>query len=130
MEGEYHCTPHRGIDGLTPLDKWAQTGERVIYPDLHDDLDDLFLFEDERRVYRDCTVRLQGRIYEVDAALVGQKVTLRYDPTAPASRPLKVVCTGSDAGLAHPVDTTANAHRFDPDHGGVRFTRPDRQEDA
>ena len=125
VEGEYHCRPHRGIDGLTPLDKWAQTSERVTYPDLHDDLDDLFLFEQERRVYRDCTVRLHGRIYEVDAALVGQKVTLRHDPTAPVSRPLKVVCAGSDAGLAHPVDTTANAHRFDPGHGGIRFAKPE-----
>lgn len=128
VEGEYHCRPHRGIDGLTPLDKWARTSERVTYPDLHDDLDDLFLFEDERRVYRDCTVRLHGRIYEVDAALVGQKVTLRHDPTAPVSRPLKVVCAGSDAGLAHPVDTTANAHRFDPDHGGIRFAKPEPED--
>ena len=125
VEGDYHCMPHRGIDGLTPLDKWAQTGERVRYLDLHHDLDDLFLFEARRRVYTDCTVRLHSRIYEVDAALVGQRVTLRHDPTAPADRPLKVVWNGSDAGLARPVDVTANAHRFDPGHGGIRFTKPE-----
>ena len=124
VEGDYHCRPHRGIDGLTPLDKWARTSEQVRYLDPYHDLEDLFLFEDQRRVYADCTVRLDSRIYEVEAALVGQKVTLRYDPAAPADRPLKVVWNGSDAGLARPVDVTANAHRFDPSHGGIRFTKP------
>ena len=54
-------------------------------PDL--DLDDLFLFEAKRRVMKDRTVSLHGRLYEVDAILVGQSITLRYDPQAPASRP-------------------------------------------
>jgi len=125
VEGEYHRTPHRGIDGLTPLDRWARTADRVRYPDLHDGFDDLFLFEDERVVHRDCTVRLNNRIYEVDAALTGRKVTLRHDPAAPPGRPLKVTFDGRDAGLAHPVDAVANARRFDPGRGGVRFARPE-----
>ena len=55
------------------------------------DLDDLFLFEAKRRVMKDRTVSLHGRLYEVDAVLVGETVTLRYDPDArllgPSSRP-------------------------------------------
>ena len=125
VEGEYHRTPHRGLDGMTPLDKWARTGDRVRLPDLHDDFDDLFLFEDERLVHRDCTVRLHNRIHEVDAALTGKRVILRHDPTAPRDRPLKVTFDGRDAGVAHPVDTAANARRFEPGQGGVRFTRPE-----
>jgi hypothetical protein len=40
----------------------------------------MFLFEQKRRVQRDRTVSLDGLLYEVDAALVGDVVFLRYDP--------------------------------------------------
>ncbi|MCY3981982.1 MAG: Mu transposase C-terminal domain-containing protein [Alphaproteobacteria bacterium] len=78
------------------------------YPDATLDLDDLFLFEARRRVYKDRTVSLNGRVYEVDTLLVGQKVTLRYDPEAPPSRPLDVVHDGKPAGKAtHAYANTA-----------------------
>ena len=38
-------SPHRGLDGRTPLDQWALAGHDVRYPDPGTDLDDLFLFE-------------------------------------------------------------------------------------
>ena len=108
VEGEYHQSPHRGLDGRTPLDQWALAGENVRYPDPSTDLDDLFLFEAKRRVTNDRTVSLHGRLYEVDAALVGQTVTLRYDPNAPPARPLKVVHNAHPAGLATGLDAYAN----------------------
>ena len=108
VEGEYHRSPHRGLDGRTPLDQWALAGENVRYPDPHLDLDDLFLFEAKRRVMKDRTVSLNARLYEVDAHLVGQLVTLRYDPDAPPSRPLEVVHDGSSAGQATRLDAYAN----------------------
>ena len=91
VEGEYHQSPHRGLDGRTPLDQWALAGHNVRYPDRSLDLDDLFLFEAKRRVMKDRTVSLHGRLYEVDAVLVGETVTLRYDPDAPPARPIEVV---------------------------------------
>ena len=108
VEGEYHQSPHRGLDGRTPLDQWALAGHNVRYPDPHLDLDDLFLFEAKRRVMKDRTVSLHGRLYEVDAHLVGQTVTLRYDPEAPPSRPIAVVHDGNSAGLATRLDAYAN----------------------
>ena len=66
-------------------------------------------FEDECRADRDD--RGVGRIvciYEVDAILVGQSITLRYDPQAPASRPLQVRHDGRPAGLATRLDAYAN----------------------
>ena len=108
VEGEYHLSPHRGLDGRTPLDQWALAGENVRYPDPCTDLDDLFLFEAKRRVMKDRTVSLNGRLYEVDAHLVGQLVTLRYDPEAPPSRPIEVVCDGKPAGTATRLDAYAN----------------------
>ena len=108
IEGEYHHTPHRGLEGRTPLEQWALASGAVRYPDATMDLDDLFLFEARRRVYKDRTVSLNGRVYEVDTLLIGQKVTLRYDPEAPPSRPLEVVHDGKPAGKARRLDAYAN----------------------
>jgi transposase InsO family protein len=106
IEGEYHQSPHRGLDGKTPLEQWALVGDQVRFPDAN--LDELFLFEVKRRVLNDRTVSLNGRAYEVDAVLVGETVTLRYDPAAPPTRPLAVVHQGQAAGQATPLDTYAN----------------------
>ena len=108
VEGEYHLSPHRGLDGRTPLDQWALAGHNVRYPDPGLNLDDLFLFEAKRRVMKDRTVSLNGRLYEVDAVLVGQTVTLRYDPDAPPSRPIEVVHDAKPAGTATRLDAYAN----------------------
>ena len=108
IEGEYHHTPHRGLEGRTPLEQWALASGALRYPDATLDLDDLFLFEARRRVHKDRTVSLNGRVYEVDPLLVGEKVTLRYDPEAPPSRPLDVVHDGKPAGKATRLDAYAN----------------------
>ena len=87
------------------------------------DLDELFLFEDQRKVQNDRTVSLHGQVYEVDASLIGQRVTLRYDPTQPEA-PVQVVHNGQLIEQARRVDLYANCfvkrHRrtgaLDPDH--------------
>ena len=108
IEGEYHQAPHRGLGGQTPLDRWARTGTDVRYPDAGMDLDDLFLFEAKRRVMKDRTLSLNGRLYEADAVLVGETVTVRYDPHAPPTRPLQLLHDGQPAGLATRLDAYAN----------------------
>ena len=108
VEGEYHHTPHRGLEGRTPLEQWALAGAAVRYPDATTDLHDLFLFEAKRRVHKDRTVSLHGRLYEVDPLLVGENVILRYDPQAPPNRPLDVVHDGKSAGHATRLDAYAN----------------------
>ncbi len=108
LEGEYHRTPHRGIDGQTPLERWAQHADAVRFPEPTLDLDDLFLFEAKRKVQKDRTVSLHGIIYEIDAALVGEKVTLRYEPGTPPGRPIQVWHEGQQFQLAKPVDVYAN----------------------
>jgi transposase InsO family protein len=108
IEGEYHHTPHRGLGGLTPLEQWAHTGEEVRFPEPTLDLNELFLFEAKRKVQKDRTVSLNGVVYEVDAALVGETVTLRFDPAAPPQRPLQVCHQGRQSGLARVVETYAN----------------------
>ena len=107
-EGEYHHTPHRGLDGQTPLERWAQSADQVRFPEPTLDLDDLFLFEAARKVQKDRTISLGGIVYEVDAALVGERVTLRYDPAAAAGKPVQVWHDGCQIQLARPVDLYAN----------------------
>ena len=116
VEGEYHQAPHRGLDGDSPLDRWAAAGADVRYPDPGPGFDDVFLFEDRRRVMKDRTVSLDGRLYEVDAVLVGRTVVLRHDPAAPPGRPLQVVLDGKPAGEATVLDAYANT--------AVRRVRP------
>jgi transposase InsO family protein len=108
VEGEYHHSPHRGLDGLTPLERWAQTAQQVRFPEPELDLDALFLFEAIRKVAKDRTVSLNGTLYEVDAALIGERVTLRYDPSAPSGRPIEVCQADNTRQLAKPVDAYAN----------------------
>ncbi len=108
VEGEYHQAPHRGLEDQTPLDRWAMSAERVRLPGAHMDLDALFLFELKRRVQRDRTVSLNGTLFEADAALIGQNVTLRYDPGAPASRGVELWHESAFVGRATPLDAYAN----------------------
>ena len=133
IEGEYHQTPHHGLDGETPLERWAQTAEQVRFPEPTLDLDDLFLFEAKRKVNKDRTVSLAGILYEVAAELVGAKVTLRYDPLAPPGRALQVWHEGRQIQLAKPVDLSANcfAKRNASTPAGLKLHElvdPDEQE--
>jgi transposase InsO family protein len=105
VETEYHRAPHRGLDGETPLDRWAREGSEVRYLDA--DLDDLFLSEARRKVHKDRTVSLNGVVYEVDATLVGSTVTLRFDPSLPG-RTIQVWANGQKVQDARVVDLYAN----------------------
>jgi hypothetical protein len=59
--------------------------------------------------------------YEVDAVLVDQAVTLRYDPERP-DKPILVVHNGITMQEAKPVDVHANCFvKRNPDEQGVRF---------
>jgi putative transposase len=107
VESEYHQTPHRGLDETTPLDAWAMRSGDVRVPGPELDLREMFLFEQKRRVQRDRTVSLDGLLYEVDAALVGEAVVLRYDPSKRGA-PIDVWHGGKKVHTARVVDAYAN----------------------
>jgi transposase InsO family protein len=106
VEIEYHRTRHR-ILNETPLDCWANIGQRVRYPEPGVDLTDLFLFESKRKVQKDRTISLNGMIYEIDASLVGETVTLRYNP-AEQGKTIEVCHNNQFIQEAKLVDTYAN----------------------
>lgn len=107
VEADYHMSPHKGLDGLTPLDRWAMAADEVRLPGPDCDLDELFLFELNRKVQKDRTISLLGVVYELDASLVGQTVTLRFDPSR-LGRPIDVYFKGRKIQKAKPVDAYAN----------------------
>lgn len=119
VEAEYHQAPHRGLEDQTPLDRWAISADQVRLADPTIDLDALFLFEAKRRVQRDRTVSLNGTLFEVDAALIGETVTLRYDPVAPASRGVELWHEGVFVARATALDAYANCfvRRHRPSQG-------------
>lgn len=124
IEGEYHHNPHRGLEGATPLERWAASADSVRYPDPDAELDELFLFEAKRKVQSDRTVSLDGRLFEVDACLIGERVTLRYDPSRPDGS-VTVVHEGKIIERARQVDLYANCfvkrHRYT---GALQSDRP------
>jgi transposase InsO family protein len=126
VEGEYHQSPHKGLDGMTPLDRWMIAGSdvRLVGPDC--DLDEMFLFEQKRRVQRDRTISLHGVVYEVDASLVGETVTLRFDPSR-HGRPVDVYFKGRKIERAKRVDLYANCF-VRRDHT-TKALHPDRRLD-
>jgi putative transposase len=52
---------------------------------------------------------LNGKLFEVDATLVGSKVTLRYNPSKPDAS-IQVVHEGKFIEMARQVDIYANCH--------------------
>jgi hypothetical protein len=78
---------------------------RIPGPEL--DLREIFLFEQKRRVHKDRTVSLDGVLYEVDAALVGEVVSLHYDPSKRGA-PIDVWHRGKKISTARVVDAYAN----------------------
>jgi hypothetical protein len=71
------------------------------------DLREMFLFEQKRKVYKDRTLSLEGVAYEVDAALVGEMVTVRFDP-AKKGAPVDIWHGGRKVQTARVVDAYAN----------------------
>ena len=94
---------------MTPLQQWAQTGEAVRFPEPGLDLDDLFLFEAQRKVQKDRTVSLNGVVYE-GRCRPGWRESdpaLRSPPPRP-NTPYRVCHKGKPIELARPVQTYAN----------------------
>lgn len=107
VEGEYHQSPHKGLEGTTPLDAWAMRSSDVRVPGPELDLGEMLLLETKRRVHKDRTLSLDGVVYEVDAALVGEMVTVRFDPDKRGA-PVDVWHGGRKVQSARVVDAYAN----------------------
>ena len=103
---EYHQRPH-GTLKCSPLEK-RLTGENACrrVPEIAD-MEALFRMERRCRVYKDGTIRLKTRVFEVPGCLPGQRVNVYFTPWD-----LSHVYYGDEMQLARPIDLVANALRF------------------
>jgi transposase InsO family protein len=106
IEGNYHVTPHRGIEGETPLDRWLRLSGGIRPLGREVDLDELFWDQTTRRVAKDGTLSLHGRILEAGPTLIGQRVTVRFDPFD--LRRVVIITPDEQTQQAFPVDLEAN----------------------
>lgn len=106
LQSVYHVRLHEGI-GMTPAERFARGAAQVPPLDPHLDLARLFYAEVFRVVRKDGTVRLDNGLYEVDLALRGLEVRLRFDPWSLAR--VEVDYRGQSFGLARLVDRHLNS---------------------
>ena len=90
----------------TPIERFERGGpHRGVDPER---LRDAFRWSVTRKVTRTATVPLEGNAYGVDAALVGRRVELRYDPEDLTR--IEVFLDGRPAGVATPFVTRRHVH--------------------
>ncbi|MDQ4033824.1 MAG: DDE-type integrase/transposase/recombinase, partial [Actinomycetota bacterium] len=77
VEQVYHRRPHTET-GQPPLARWLAPGPPTL--PTREALHEAFLWSERRTVTKTATVSLHGNTYEVDAALVGHRVELVFDP--------------------------------------------------
>jgi hypothetical protein len=78
LEAEYHQTPHGGLDGQTPWERFE--ADRELLRPAPENLEALMRTRVLRKVARDRTVRLDGRLYETPDGWTGETVEVLYDP--------------------------------------------------
>jgi len=76
VDETYHVRIH-GTTGQTPLDRYVLDAKALRKAPDH--LPDHFRKQEVRRVNNDRTVKLDNRLFEAPAGLVGQQVTLRFE---------------------------------------------------
>jgi putative transposase len=105
VEGVYHHATHSET-GTTPMQRLtAGPPPAVPGPEL---LREAFLWSETRTVTKTATVNLHSNLYEVDAALVGRKVELIFDPFDLAV--IEVRWNNRPMGHAVPVRIGRHAH--------------------
>jgi putative transposase len=105
VESVYHRQVHSET-GQAPLDRFLSGGVPV--PPSLERLREAFLWAERRRVTKTAEVTLLGNHYEVDAALVGERVELVFDPFDLAQ--IEVLFQGRPMGRATPRHIGRHVH--------------------
>lgn len=82
LEAEYHQTPHGGLNGQTPLDRFLD--DQALIRPAPEQLELWLRMSVARRVGRDRIVHLDGRLYEAPDGYAGETVEVLHDPYDPA----------------------------------------------
>ena len=99
----YHTTVHSSTR-QTPLNRYLKHAH--LMREAPKELDDYFRLRVQRKVDKDRTVSLGGRLYEAPVHLIGRVVTLLYHEEDPAR--VEVVSEGISHGMLVPLDLNVN----------------------
>ncbi len=111
IEHMYHKRPHDGLDGKCPLERWQEDLVHIRPLGLKASIiDELFYHRYDRTVRKNGTVSWEGKLWEVNYELVGEKIKLVVDPQTQAA--IKVESNlGDNLGPVTPLDVNANLNR-------------------
>ncbi len=98
VETVYHRRAHSET-GVAPLERF-EAGAPFVLP-TPAQLHEAFLWSERRMVTKTATVSLHGNTFEVDAALVGRRVELVFDPFDLASVEVRFEGRSMGTGVAH-----------------------------
>ena len=104
VHSDYHRRPHSSTS-QSPLERFSAHLELVRRPPA--DLDDHFRKEVRRRVNKDRTVSIDGRLYEAPTRLIGEQVSLLFHEQSPDR--VEIVCGGRPEGYLVPLDPHINS---------------------
>jgi putative transposase len=79
-ESTYNLRPHSSLDGQSPMERYLKDKDRFRYVVSAESLEQVFLHEAMRKVKKDATIALLNQVYEVPQSLIGQSVTVRFNP--------------------------------------------------
>ena len=118
VQQEYHQRKHSST-GESPFIRFANHVELIRTPP--PDLEDHFRKEVRRRVTRDRTVSINGRLFEAPARLIGEQVSLLFHEHKPQK--VEIIYKGKSHGMLVPLDLKVNAKvgRDKPIQGQLSF---------
>lgn len=109
----------RSSTGQAPFNRFTTHVELIRTPPV--DLEDHFRKEVRRRVTKDRTVSIDGRLYEAPTRFIGEQLSLLYHEHKPER--VEIVHQGRSHGLLLPLDLTVNTtvQRDKPEQGMLPF---------
>lgn len=115
---DYHQRRHSST-GQTPFNRFAEHVELIRAAPA--DLEDYFRKEVRRRVTKDRTVSIDGRLFEAPTRFIGEQLSLLYHVHKPDR--VEIMHKGRSHGLLVPLDLTVNAavQRDKPIQGVLPF---------
>lgn len=112
LKDDYHHKTHSGI-GERPIDRYHASSQRTQIRRLsRAELDEAFLVRHERIVNNDATISFKGKLYEVPAAYIRQRIEIRH-PVDDRDE-LYLFDNGTRVAKLKLVDAHENARVFRP----------------
>jgi len=122
IDEQYHATVHSSTK-QPPLARYLKHAHLV--REAPKDIDDYFRLQVIRKVDKDRTVSLKGRLYEAPVHLIGKTATLMYHEDDPTR--VEVYYGGASCGMLVPLDMNVNCRVYRENHAMKIRSTPDQK---